>query len=323
MKLLYVGGSSCSAETLGRLFLLANEICFLDRPSVTFNNWGTIGHQSPLRQFETEGLPVKLSVSNPPQGPARELYAPYVEADLTSPEFVKAVLDGLRTDNNFAAKCLQPAAKYGEGLTGADVRRILLSDTNLYSADYALSKADQSVMYKPETFEGSVATLRMIAVNASIEVTSALLMAEELGALPVSDDFTFAKLLSLRSTSATYVGDKHSLAPMLGLHFARSIIPDEMLKKISFGGIFDYRRNSEDVYRAWTTLINSVAAKISDGDFSNPENAINKIIASELAPKITEYENELASVRDRLFADLISRPLRSRIELGWTGERSP
>jgi hypothetical protein len=37
----------------------------------------------------------------------------------------------------------------------------------------------------------------------------------------------------------------------------------------------------------------------------NPAEAIQKIIATELMPKVGEYENELVSIRDKMFGDLI------------------
>jgi hypothetical protein len=47
MKIVYFGESLCRFETLQRLFLVADEIAFLDRPSVGFGNWGTVGEPSP------------------------------------------------------------------------------------------------------------------------------------------------------------------------------------------------------------------------------------------------------------------------------------
>jgi hypothetical protein len=43
MKLLFSGSAHCQKETLKRLLIIANEIAFMDRPSITFDKWGTIG----------------------------------------------------------------------------------------------------------------------------------------------------------------------------------------------------------------------------------------------------------------------------------------
>jgi hypothetical protein len=51
--------------------------------------------------------------------------------------------------------------------------------------------------------------------------------------------------------------------------------------------------------------VNKIAAKISESDFKNPDETIRKLIATELMPKVSEYEAELKSIRDKLFGDLI------------------
>jgi hypothetical protein len=92
MKLLYTGASYCSEPTFKRLLLVGSELVFMDRPSVTFTRWGTVGHASPFRQMDSEGEPVKISVHTPPAGPAGDLYAPYAAADFENPEFVRIFL---------------------------------------------------------------------------------------------------------------------------------------------------------------------------------------------------------------------------------------
>jgi hypothetical protein len=308
MKLLFIGASACSADTLARLLLLGNEICFLDRPSVTFDNWGTIGHQSPLRRLSTTGLPVQISVHAPPSRGAGLYYAPYVEADLANPAFVKAFFDGLRNDAAFADKMIQPHANYGSNVTGSDLRRELLNDPTLRAGTYDLARGESpGLMERPDTSEGRRLIARTFLTEASIEVTSALLMSEEKEALPVADDNTYPKLLALRTSSPKYVGGVAPLAPLLGMHFARAVIPDQVLKKLEFKDIFEYRAKSKDIYDAWTVEMSKAAAKITDSDITDPAEAIQKILATELVPRVREFENEMASVRDKLFADLVNR----------------
>jgi hypothetical protein len=305
MKLLYIGTHFCPADSLARLMLLGNELCFLDRPSVTFDNWGTIGHDSYMRNISFGESPIKISILKPPSGPADALYAPYVQADIANPDFIAAFLDGLRADNVFAERFLQPKANYGDGRTGVDVRRLLNSDPSLYQASLDLARGDPSLMYKPETAEGRQAILRSLIVDASIQVTSALLIADEIDALPVGDDATFPKLLSLRASNTKYVGGTPKIAPFLGLQFAKSVIPEEALRKLEFKDIFAYRNKTKELYESWNTELNRVSAKIDEAELTHPAETIRTIIASELAPKIKRYENEMASIRDNLFGSLI------------------
>jgi hypothetical protein len=305
MKLLHIGTHLCPADTLARLLLLGEELIFLDRPSVTFDNWGTVGHQSFMRQISWAGSPVKVTVVKPPSGPARYLYESYVRADIGNPAFVRAFLDGLKNDDVFAERLLAPGANYGQGRNGVDVRRLLVADTSLYDAPLNLDRGDPSVMFNPETPAGRMMVVRNLIVDASIQVTSALLLADEMDAHPIGDDATFPKLLAMRAANSDYVGGTHRLAPLIGLEFARAIIPDEALRKLDFKDIFEYRVKSKPVYETWNVELNKIAAKLSDSDLQKPDETMGKLIATELMPRVREYESELVSIRDKLFGDLI------------------
>ena len=106
--------------------MLASEIYFpLDRPSVMpIGQWGTIGHSNPMRQMSTGGGAVNLSVFKPPSGSeAGEIYECYAFADLQNTEFCGYFSTGSETAKLFAYKYLQPAANYGNGVTGSQLRR--------------------------------------------------------------------------------------------------------------------------------------------------------------------------------------------------------
>jgi len=305
MKLLYVGTHFCPPESIARLFLLGTELCFLDRPSVTFGNWGTIGADSYMRKVTFGDSPVTISVLKPPSGPAHELYQPYVLADLENPEFLAAVFEGLRSDVIFAERMLPPKANYGDGRTGVEIRKFLMEDGTLPKAPLDLEQDKPDLMYKPETAAGRRLTFRALVVDISVQVTSALLMADEASALPVADDSVLPKLLALRASNPKYIGGTPSIAPFLGLEFARSVIPDELLRKLEFKDIFEYRRKTKNLYEAWNVELISAAAKIGDVELLHPGEAVQKIIATDLAPKVKEYENEMVTARDALFGNVV------------------
>src|ERR1035438_9865586 len=98
MKLLFGGDSGCTPITLKRLMVIAQEIGFLDRPSVPFSRWVTIGSASPLRQFEyaMRESAIKLAVHTPPRGYYEPLYHDYLIADFANPDFLRIVFSGLR-----------------------------------------------------------------------------------------------------------------------------------------------------------------------------------------------------------------------------------
>lgn len=303
MKLLYYGGSACSYETLKRLFLVGSELSFMDRPSVTFGKWGTIGHESPLRRFVAAAHTVPISVYAPPSGPADALYQSYVAADLENPAFVSGVLAGLR-DSAFASKFIPSEANYGDGIKGADILRGLLADPP--SMPMPLSEdSDPRRMYRVETPDERRTTLKSIVVEASIQVTSALAVAQEANASPVADDPHMLRLLSLRTGDSTYIGTQAPSAWLIGLEFAKAVIPEQVLAKIEAEDILDYRKKASDAYNAWTVEVNSMAAKLDDLPIDKAQAQIPKLLATELEPRLTAYKAEMASVRDSLFADLM------------------
>jgi hypothetical protein len=306
MKLLYLGDLPAT-DTLQRLFVLGEEICFLDHPSVMIpGQWGTVRRHSAMRPFNTGTDSVRLSVHEPPGQDALSVYEYYARSDLLNEDFVRSFLDGLKNNEKFSFRCIQPTANYGDGLTGIQLRQRLISDQTLYQTSFDLAETEHSSMYQSHTPEGRKAISKTLLLTLSIQITSALLMADKLAAVPVADDNVLLRLLALRLSSPKYIGGTSSVAPFLGLQFVRAAIPDELMRRLDFKNIFEYRNNAKDIYVAWSTEINSTAAKIDDVDFQrDPNGAVQKIVATELMPKLGEYEREMAAIRDKMFGDLM------------------
>jgi hypothetical protein len=304
MKLLYAGGSGCSEPTLKRLLLVGTELVFMDRPSVIFGKWGTVGHQSMFRRIDTEGEPVTISAYAPPSGPASSLYEPYAIADFENPEFAKTVLEGLRADRAFASKFIQPEANYGDGVKGKSIIEALGRDTTLLPSPLH-AESDPTRMFRVDSEEDRRATLKTIMADASVQVTSALVVADEVEAVPVADDPYFLKLLSLRTSGSKYIGGSAPHAWLLGVEFAKAVIPDQVLERLSVPNIVNYRRKSADVYRAWMSEVNKMAAKIDDLAIADAAERIPKMIATELEPRLVAYRADMASARDALFGNVL------------------
>jgi hypothetical protein len=305
MKLLYCGSSYCNETTLKRLLLIGTELVFMDRPSVTFGGkWGTVGHQSIFRNVDTRGGPVSVTVYGPPSGPATELYEPYAIADFDNPEFTRIFLEGLRRDNAFASKFIQTEANYGNGIQGKMILDALARDGDLTPQPLSV-ESEPRAFFRVDTVEARRATLKTIMADASVQVTSALVVADEAQAVSVADDPYFLNLLSLRTSGTEYVGGSAPHAWLIGLEFAKAIIPDEVLQRLSLSEITAYRRKSADVYRAWTAELNLMAAKIDDLEVAETQARIPKLITTELEPKIIAYKAEMASIRDSLFGDVV------------------
>jgi hypothetical protein len=305
VKLLYSGASACDVTTLKRLLLVGDELCFTDRPSVMFGNWGTVGHASIFRNVETSGMPVALTVYDPPPRSAKHLYDSYAEVNFANEQFVQDVYNGLRDNLAFAGKLLSLEGNFGEGLTGSRVRAAILEDRSLANGIYRPDEIDPRNFFKVDSPEGRRQTWKMLLAEASIQVTTALLVANDTGAAPVSDDPILPKLITMRAASSKYVGESIPLSPYLGLEFAKAVIPDEVLQKLTVKDILDYRDKSKDLYQAWTSDLDRAAAIIDESEGMTIAGAVQKLMATEFTPKIISYRNEMQSIRDALFGDLV------------------
>jgi len=291
-----------------RLMVIADEICFMDRPAVTGRTlgegqWGLVGALNPIRQFSNEGEAVKWTALDPaPELSRQEIYHSYVEADFKNPSFRETILNGLK-DDAFAEKLLQLSASYGPGKTGASIREALINDRELRAGLFT-PEVRSGQMFAVETQEGRMATLQMIAVEASVRLTATLLNSEYYRIAPVSDDRVFPKLLAMRTTSSAYAGTTSKIAPFLGFQLVSAVIPDEVLQKLEIRDIGAYRKATSHAYTAWATEINKISSKIADFNSDVVESAIPKMIAEELMPKLSECRSEMTSVRDKLFGDL-------------------
>jgi len=305
MKLLYSGSTFCDEPVLKRLLVVAEEIQFMDRPSVTFQNWGTIGHDSFARRIDYSGSPVPIGTIAPPSGPCEWLYRPYIEADINNPEFVSVVLEGFKSSDNFASKFIQFEANYGR-VKGKEVVQALRADNNLLVGNLDI-EIDVTNMFDVSSHDRRRNTFKIVLIEASINITSTIIVAEETGTIPVSEDPYVAELIALRASNSAYVGGTSRISPYIGLEVVKGVIPDELLNQLSIQEIMKYREKARDSYTAWTTEINRIAASISNIDGNITQDEIARVIAYDLMPKIVEYKNEMCAIRDDLFSNIVKK----------------
>jgi len=305
MKLLYSGASFCDKPVLKRLLVVGEEIYFMDRPSVTFKKWGTIGHDSFARRIDSSGSAVVIGAIAPPSGPAERLYSPYIEADIKNFEFAKIVLEGFCFSDDFASKFIQFDANYGSS-KGKEIVQALRSDKELLGGSFDL-EIDGPNMFDISSAETRRGTFKIILIEASINVTSTVIVAEESGTIPVSEDPYIARLIGLRVSDSAYVGGTSRVAPYIGLDIAKAVIPDQVLARLSIQEILKYREKAKDAYTAWNTEINRAAASIGCLRGNTVQDEIARVIATDLTPKVIEYRNEMRSIRDDLFSDFVKK----------------
>jgi len=308
MKLLYTGSPTCNPATLKRLLIIADEIAFMDRPSVSFGGsnlgggkqWGTIETQSYYRNYIHlfENTPVRISAHMPPFGfEGRELYSEYVQADLDNLEFRRIFLKGLSTNKLFAEKFIPK---------GEQMIALLTRDSELAVAHLGhVGLEFEEKPFRMDTLDGRRDWLRMNLATVSIVLTGAMIVSDQIGFPPVTDDPFLAQLLASRLSNQAYLGDTTPATSWLGLEIARAVIPDEALLKLSIDDILEYREKAKDAYQAWSVEITRFANKADLTSLQEFSTDLPKLIATEMAPRLIEYRNEMKAITDRLFGDLI------------------
>lgn len=333
MKLIYAGGTFCALPTLKRLIALADEIGFIDRPSVTFNrpmlsvketlssglppstdgSWGTVGFPSIAHRLVNafKGKPVGLAICTPPSGPARGIYREYIEADLVNLNLRRIVLEGLQADDCFANKLIGLDANYGS-CTGREVVAAIGRDPSLATIEFKdlLLSARPYQIDDPASIRESV---KMIVVEASIQLTNAMLFSLRDEIVPVTDDRFFEALLAMRLSDKKYVGETPVVAPLLGLEVIKSVIPDDVLEKLKLTDILDYREEAKSAHAAWSSEIARLAATLDDVSPEDWDREIPRLIAREVSPQLVEYRHAMEGARDKLFGDLIKSVTHWRV----------
>jgi hypothetical protein len=307
MKVLFSGGSICDLETMQRLLLIADEVAFMDRPSVAFGNWGLVGHESEVRRLQMPSdSPVALVAHKPPWGRAEFLYQKYVDEDLRNPAFVSTFLQGLRESSRFASKFIAVDAGYSTG-KGHQILAALNSDESLATADLS-GRAEGG--FEWESADGRRETLKSLLCECSVQVTAAMAVSARTDLLPVADDPFLCRLLATRAADKKYVSSTPVVSGVLGLAMAQAVLPDEILRDLTFADIIDYRKEAKEAYASFSTEVDRLAVRILNADPAHLDDEIKSILASEVNPRVRAYRNEMCTVRDRMFGSLIKKVIK-------------
>ena len=132
IRILYYPDFCVDNTTLLKAILLFDELHFMDRPSMMFEagagQFGTIGAQSPLRQYEAsfrnEGVP--FYVHGAPMGPVQGEWYDHIKADVNDQQFLSRFQDGLKASPTFRGLQIAPG-NYGEFGNQDDVARRLMA----------------------------------------------------------------------------------------------------------------------------------------------------------------------------------------------------
>jgi hypothetical protein len=306
MRLLYADGLACDESTFKRLILIADSIAFMDRPSIAFRNWGTIGLKSPFRQVKLAG-PVDLIVYEPPSGPVDDALKGFIASDLNNDKFRKIVHGDFVSNGQLSTGMLPDEVHFRDNTTtGRKVRNALLSDEGAWTADLS-GDVEVEHMYILDSAIGRRETLKVLLTELSAKVTNAQFAAADTGYVPVFENKTLAALLALRCSDDAYVAGTSRAAPFVGSAMLQAVIPDDLVRAASIEQLIEFRRRSVDLYKSWSIEVNRLSAQIDSLDPAVLAKEVPRLLATDVAPKLHEIRQEMKSIRDSFFADLIKK----------------
>lgn len=328
MKVLYVGSPFPENSVLKRLMVLADEIGFIDHPSVSFGLRGQIGVPTPARHITTGSEAVVFSAHDVPnilpEGAERQMYEAFLQRDFDDPEYRRILLDGFEKSESFAKKLIQLDGNY-RGVSGTQIRQALLADHSLVSTPMS-TEADIQAMFKIDTSDDRADTLRLLIEKTSATLTAAMIVSDQTGLLPVTDEEYTARLLARRMEQQSTPSTNELVAPFLSFEVAKCAVPDELLENVQFEEIVEYREKAIEPYRRWSEEIEKLSDAIDTLDPSEAVEAIPNLLREEVIPQIRAFRDEMAGIRDNMWGEMVNRISRWEIptmSIGYLSSISP
>lgn len=306
LRALYYPDCWVQAPTLKKAILLFDEIHFMDRPSFMFGGFGSLGMESPIRQYEKAfrdgGVP--LYVHEPIDGPVEGELLARVQADLGDLNFMTRFQEGLRISPHFRELHIQPG-NYGQGETHETLFQKLAA-IDLHRSRQALEVFNDPLVRHMDhtTGEGQLKILAGDAAICSGKMNVALIVGAKQGFVPLADASPYTSLLGAKysravATSSPVYGQ--ILATDLSLGIFDELVPAERLEKLTFGETINYRKESNSAREAFLEHLLILQTKLGqvsrDSDYAA---AIDKIISTEVRPAAREFRNKLDAIYEKL-----------------------
>ncbi len=306
MKLLFADTPTIDGLTFRRLMLLGSELSFVERPSILLaDNYLTGGVYSNVAELipKFDLSPIKLKIGQPPTTVfASNFYQEYYNKDLENPLFIDTVINGIQA-NRISHLIFDSTQNKNEGEYKDFKNWILKNRDKLKEFDFkSVERPDK--IFKVTNLKEAYFAFSTILSEQSLRVTSVINIAENFRTNPVSINPYLNLLINQRVTNRIYTGEDIR-SRQLGLRLFEAMIPDEALVHLSIDDLLKFRKKTKSYYDAWEIESNRLESQLINGGFDFPESKIQKIIDTEINPKLFEYKNEIRRVRDEMFSKIM------------------
>jgi hypothetical protein len=339
VNVFYYPETTASSLTLKKTILFFDEIHFMDRPSFTFDNFGSIGMASPLRAYEQSfrenGIP--LFVHQPNDGPVWGEFLKQVEADINDDRFLKSFQQGLKNSETFRNIQIS-RGNYGAVGNETDVARHLVDvDLDLLFSEHGLPSEimrDKSIPYF--AFNTPLEAFKNLIVSAamcSTKMNFALNLSAPQAFTPLADAAPYADLLGAKYSrtmrSNASINTKISITDLSFAIFDELITSDHF-DEMTFGEIVDFRKRSESArieFLEHLSVLQVKQGKIgADGDYKG---TVTQLVQTEILPAVRTFRKKLNAIHESLFGNLAKGALGALAAAGaglsffgdisWTG----
>jgi hypothetical protein len=314
---LYYPDMDVDRTTLKKAILLFDEIHFIDRPSFTFkNNFGTIGAQSPLREYEHSfrdaGVP--LYVHSVQDGRVGGDLLEQIKSDINDPLFLKKFKEGLETSITFRGLHI-PAGNYGDAGNEQQVAQKML-EVNLSSIAETHGSAENLFFdekinpFDLSTSLGCLKQLISMAAICSAKLNFALIEGVKNGFYPLADASPYMDLLGARYARAIdKLEPNKNRIQITDLSFAifDELLPTECIAQLDIKDVVAHRKKTEKARIEFLEHLSLLQAKqTSIGVDDGYGDAIEKIIKTEIIPAAKRFRNQLQTIDEKLFGSFLT-----------------
>lgn len=320
MNLVFSDSSSIDGLTLKKMMLVADNLIFVDRPSIQFQeNVGTVGVKSNIRGFEerlsNEVLTIK-TVEPSNSIFSSEFYHKYFEIDQNNIDFRKNVISEIISGwNNYFL--INSKANGSSILEQKSLGEWIKKNQN-FIIDYdlsSLSEVEPKDYFNLNTKEDILRAFRTILWERSLLTTSILHSCNIENANPISISPYIDNSIKIRLSDSNYIGDIRS-ARSLGKKIIEMFISDEALNKMEFNEILNFRKETNDIFKSYITEINKIEANLYKENEKIDALYIRDAIIN---PELDRIRKELIKARDnrfKKFAHIINNGFFSTIAAG-------
>lgn len=331
----FYGNHFSSLETLKKALLIYDEIHFIDRPSITFDDFNDMGLsrvttfslESPYKNLDPKVLKGEVRLvchdmfnHSFNHSGIESALCESVRDDLNNQDFINTFIQDFFRHPWFFQLLFQHTGVVKKYVEKIELQVLQLDSTLLESMRHIpwgqvpfryddLYRVDGRHLFDPASRESLQLSMLWFMAQASYVLNSSLLATAHVNAVPFTDIDPYHHLLLskysnvVKSTSED--GSKQLTIDCLAHSILDEIINSDSFKHKSVDDIIQYRQRNSDELMRFREYLFKLQYQIENEPYDlNFEAEVQKLITLEVKPKIDEVKERLTQSWENLFGGL-------------------